>query len=148
MYTASSEVIEDVTFKTVVSFKRGSVRGPTKPAGAKIFFKDFFSLNERSGHETYKSKILDFSDVLVKNGKYNNLRFFNLRPKNHVFHMLIVFWDFLCFCSSYWAEKRFERCRKEFSTKWSISVVITIDFSNRSSFQKRRGVDALWGSFY
>ena len=51
-----------------MTVKRGSARLPTKPAGAKICFLDFPISNERSYHETTKSKILGFSDEPVKNG--------------------------------------------------------------------------------
>jgi len=48
-----------------VSLKRGSSRTPIKSAEVN-FFKVFFSLNERSYREAYKSKRLGFPDVLVK----------------------------------------------------------------------------------
>jgi len=60
---------------------------------------NFFSLNERSYRETCKSKILDFSNVLVKNGVCNNLRLFKVRPKKLLF-FFICRWYFEIFSAS------------------------------------------------
>jgi hypothetical protein len=53
-------------------------------AAAKCFFWDFFSLNERSYHETYKFKILSLSDVSVTNAEDHNSSFFECRSKKLV----------------------------------------------------------------
>jgi hypothetical protein len=60
--------------------------------------------------------------------------------------MLMVF-EIFCVCSFFSMEKGLERYRREFSTEWSMLVVITIGFSNRFSFYKEHGVYYLWGSF-
>ena len=75
----------------------------------------------------------------MRNGEDCNPSFFVVFEKNGFFHILIVFWDFLCPYPSLRVRTGLKRCRKEFSTKSSISIVKKLAFSNWSAFHNGRG---------
>ncbi len=57
----------------------------------KIFFWLFLSSNDRSCRETYKSKILLFSNASMKNAEFHNFQYFRNRLKNEFFNILTLF---------------------------------------------------------
>jgi hypothetical protein len=120
--------------------KRGSAKPPTKLAAEKFFFWLFLSSNDRSCRETYKSKILLFSNASMKNAEFHNFRFFRNRLKNEFFNILTLFWDYFYLSSLFKVRESLKRYRKEFSIKLPISVV------TKTNSSKRLPVYKGWGS--
>ncbi len=134
--------------KTYMGLKRGSARRPTNFIWSRppknFFFRIFLVKMKDHIKKLLNPKYEAFLTILWKNVTDHNFEIFWVRPKKTFFQILIVFWDFLSLSSSLWVESGLKRCRKDFSTKLSPTVVITITFSKRSSLYKEGGVYSLW----
>jgi hypothetical protein len=112
-------------------------------AAEKFFFWLFLASNDRSCRETYKSKILLFSNASMKDAEFYNFRVFRNRLKNEFFSILTLFWDYFYLCSLFKVRESLRRYRKEFSIKLPISVVTNTTFSKRLPVYKGWGVYSL-----